>query len=132
MQTDWIPFEEGEYWVEQAYIVAPGGAAVALEQPYVEIAKTPSGLRSLVGRGLVFNLLLVELLEDSDDLDILLDLGGDFKFRLAQPRISAGKVFAADIKSSIQFSPIKPWQPLSVEEFQTQMHAIHRIDQPTG
>ena len=132
MQTDWIPFEDGEYWVEQAYIVAPGGAAVALEQPYVEIAKTPSGQRSLVGRGLVFNLLVVELLEDSDDLDVLLDLGGDFKYRLVQPRISAGKVFAADTKSSIQFSPIEPWQPLSVEEFQAQMNALLRIDQSEG
>ncbi|MDJ0665796.1 MAG: hypothetical protein QNJ61_00920 [Desulfobacterales bacterium] len=132
MQTDWIPFEDGEYWVEQAYIVAPGGAAVALEQPYVEVAKTPSGQRSLVGRGLVFNLLVVELLEDSDDLDVLLDLGGDFKYRLVQPRISAGKVFAADTKSSIQFSPIEPWQPLSVEEFQAQMNALLRIDQSEG
>lgn len=132
MPADWIPFEEGEYWVEQAYIVAAGGSAIALEQPYVEVAKNPAGQRGLVGRGLVLNLLVVELLEDSDELDILLDLGGDFKYRLAQPRISAGKVFAADTKSSIQFTPIEPWQPLSIEEFQVQMAAIRRIDRPGG
>ncbi len=132
MTTDWIPFEEGEYWVEQAYLVAAGGSAVALEQPYVEIAKNPSGQRSLVGRGLVFNLMVVELLEESDELDILLDLGGDFKYRLAQPHISAGKVFAADTKSSIQFAPIEPWHPLSREEFQAQMDTMKRIDRPEG
>ena len=132
MTTDWIPFEEGEYWVEQAYLVAAGGSAVALEQPYVEIAKNPSGERSLVGRGLVFNLMVVELLEESDELDILLDLGGDFKYRLVQPHISAGKVFAADTKSSIQFAPIEPWQPLSREEFQAQMATMKRIDRPEG
>ena len=66
MPTDWIPFEEGEYWVEQAYIVAPDGGAVALEKPYIEIAKGPLGKRHLVGKGLVLNLLVVELLEDND------------------------------------------------------------------
>ncbi len=132
MPTNWIPFDEGEYWVEQAYIVAPGGEAVALEQPYIEVAQNPSGQRSLMGRGLVLNLLVVELLEDSDELDILLDLGGDFKYRLAQPRISAGKVFAADTKSSLQFAPIEPWQPLSRQEFQIQMATLKRIDRPEG
>ncbi|MBL0714391.1 MAG: hypothetical protein JJV98_11885 [Desulfosarcina sp.] len=128
MPTDWIPFEEGEYWVEQAFIVAPDGAAVALEQPFVEIAKTPLGKRHLIGKGLVFNLLVVELLEDSDELDILLDLGGDYKYRLQQPSISAGKVFAADTKSTLLFSPVEPWQPLSVAEFEKQVAAINRID----
>lgn len=129
MPTDWIPFEEGEYWVEQAYIAAPNGAAVALEQPYIEIAKTRQGKRYLVGKGLVLNLLVVALLEDSDELDILLDLGGDFKFRLVQPRISAGKVFAADTKSTLQFSPVEPWKMLGPEEFQAQLAALKRIDQ---
>ncbi len=129
MPTDWIPFEEGEYWVEQAYIVAPDGGAVALEKPYIEIAKGPLGKRHLVGKGLVLNLLVVELLEDSDKLDILLDLGGDFKYRLAKPRISAGKVFAVDVKSTLQFSPVEPWALVSVEEFEAQLGALKRIDQ---
>lgn len=129
MPTDWIPFEEGEYWVEQAYIVAPDGGAVALEKPYIEIAKGPLGKRHLVGKGLVLNLLVVELLEDSDELDILLDLGGDFKYRLAQPYISAGKVFAVDVKSTLQFSPVEPWASVSVEEFEAQLGALKRIDQ---
>jgi hypothetical protein len=128
MQTDWIPFEEGEYWVEQAYIVAPDGAAVALEQPYMEVGKSPHGNRHLVGRGLVFNLLVVELLEDSDELDILLDLGAEFKYRLARPRISAGKVFSADTKSTLQFAPVEPWEPLSTKEFEKRLEALNRID----
>jgi hypothetical protein len=128
MPTDWIPFEEGEYWVEQAYIVASEGGAVALEKPYIEVAKGPNGKRYLVGKGLVLNLLVVELLEDSDELDILLDLGGDFKYRLAKPRISAGKVFAADVKSTLQFSPVEPWVLVSVEAFQAQLDALKRID----
>lgn len=128
MQTDWIPFEDGEYWVEQAYITAPNGAAVALEAPYIEVAKTGQGKRHMVGKGLVSNLLVVELLEDNDELDILLDLGGDFKYRLVQPRISGGKVFAADTKSTLQFSPIEPWTALSVKEFESQLAALKRID----
>ncbi len=128
MPADWIPFNEGEYWVKQAYIVSPGGAAVALEQPYIEVAKMPSGNRQLIGRGLVYNLLVVELLEDGEDLDILLDLGGDFKYHLAQPHISAGKVFAADTKSTLQFTPAGPWDALDVEGFNTRLAGLKRID----
>ena len=128
MPNDWIPFEEGEYWVEQAYILSPGGAAVALEQPYLEVAQTTSGQRHLVGKGLVMNLLVVELLEDSDELDVLLDLGGAFKYYLAQPRISAGKVFSADTKSTLQFSPNEPWEQLDEETFNRRLAALQRID----
>ncbi len=128
MPTDWIPFEEGEYWVEQAYIVAPGGSGVALEEPYIEVVKGALGKRSLVGKGLVLNLLVVELLEDTDELDILLDLGGDFKYRLAKPRISAGKVFAPDVRSTLQFSPAEPWEQISAADFEAQLIALKRID----
>lgn len=128
MSNDWIPFEDGEYWVEQAVIVAPNGAAVALEKPYIEIAQNPLGKRHIVGKGLVLNLLVVELLEESDELDILLDLGGDFKYRLVKPRISAGKVFAADVKSTLQFSPVEPWNLVDIDAFEMQMAALHRID----
>ncbi len=128
MPADWIPFEEGEYWVKQAYIVARGGAAVALEKPYIEVAKTASGKRHLIGKGLVVNLLVVELLEESDELDVLLDLGGDFKYHLVEPNISAGKVFAAETKSTLQFAPSGPWESLSVEAFESRLAALIRID----
>ncbi len=130
MSTNWIPFDKGEYWVEQAFIVAPGGAAVALEQPYIEVDETPRGVRYLVGKGLVTNMLIVELLEESDELDILLDLGAEFKYRLKQPRISAGKVFSADTKSTLQFSPVEPWKRLDADTFASQMRALERIDRP--
>ena len=128
MSADWIPFEEGEYWVKQAFIVSRGGAAVALEKPYIEVAKTTSGQRHRTGKGLVFNLLIVELLEESDRLDVLLDLGGDFKYHLVEPVISAGKVFAADTKSTLQFAPSGPWESLSAEAFENRLAALKRID----
>ena len=131
MSADWIPFEEGEYWVKQVFIVARGGAAVALEKPYIEVAKTTSGKRHLTGKGLVFNLLIVELLEESDALDVLLDLGGDFKYHLVEPVISAGKVFAADTKSTLQFAPSGPWEALSKEAFEIRLAALKRIDNET-
>jgi hypothetical protein len=128
MQTDWIPFDEGEYWVEQAFIVSPSGAAVALSRPYIEVVKNPQGKRHLVGKGLVYNLLVVELLEDNDELNVLLDLGGDFKYWLERPQINAGKVFSADTQSSLQFSPAKPWEMLSPEAFEDRLQNLKRID----
>ena len=40
---DWIPFEEGKYLVEQAFLVTPENAAVALGNPYIEVFTSRSG-----------------------------------------------------------------------------------------
>jgi hypothetical protein len=126
--NEWIPFEEGEYWVEQAYLVASNKSAVALENPVVEISQGPQGKRYLKGQGMVYNLMVVELLEDDDTLDILLDLGGDFKYYLSSPQISSGKFFAPDVKSTLQFAPRRPWQHLSADRFNDALKQLRRID----
>ena len=58
--TEWIPFAEGEYWVEQAYLVSSDKSAIALENPVIEIAKSPQGKRHLKGQGMASNLLVIE------------------------------------------------------------------------
>lgn len=126
--SEWIPFEEGEYWVEQAYLVSPDHSALALENPVVEIAKGPGGTRYLKGQGMVYNLMVVELLEDHDRLDMLLDLGGEFKYFLPSPHISSGKLFTPDIKSTLQFTPTAPWRKLSVDSYREAVSALKLID----
>jgi hypothetical protein len=126
--TEWIPFEEGEYWVEQAYLVSSDKSAIALENPVIEIIKSPQGGRYLKGQGMVNNLLVVELLEDDEILDVLLDLGGEFKYYLSAPKISSGKFFAPDIKSTLQFAPQAPWRQLSTEQFREAVHKLKPID----
>lgn len=126
--SEWIPFEEGEYWVANAYLVAADDAAVALESPVVEIAKTPQGKRYLRGRGMVRTLMVIELLEDDDRLDVLLDLGGTFKYHLEAPKISAGKLFVPEVRSTLQFTPTKPWRPLSVSAYDRKVASLKRID----
>ena len=114
---DWIPFEEGKFRVEKAYLFSPANAAITLENPYIEIFTGRTGKKSLTGGGLVRNILLVDLLEDFDEIDMLLDLGGDFRYHLTAPDIQAGKVFSPDIKSSLRFTPREPWQALTPEDF---------------
>ncbi len=126
--TDWIPFEEGEYWVENAYLVAPDQSAVALENPVIAIGKGPRGKRYLKGQGMVPNLMVVALLEEDDRLDILLDLGGEFKYHLEAPQISAGKLFVPDVKSTLQFAPLKPWRRLAEEDYRRKVMALKRLD----
>ena len=126
--TEWIPFAEGEYWVEQAYLVSSDKFAIALENPVIEIAKSPQGKRHIKGQGMASNLLVIELLEENDTLDILLDLGGDFKYHLIAPQISSGKLFVPDVKSTLQFSPQQPWRQLSADLFTQEVSALKRID----
>jgi hypothetical protein len=115
---NWIPFAEGEYLVDQALLVTAGCKAVRLEDVVVEVYSDRSGQRHLKGRGRVRNVLMVELLDDSDNLDLLLDFGEEFKYRLQEPILQGGKVFAPDIKSVLQFTPQNPWQHIPPAEFE--------------
>jgi len=124
---EWIPFEEGKYSVEQAFLVAPNDSAVVMENPYIKISMGRMGKKRLQGVCQIRNILVIELLEDSDDLDVILDLGGEFKYYLKAPEIQGGKVFAPDVKSSFRFIPGNPWQKLSVDEFDRRLSRMSII-----
>jgi hypothetical protein len=117
--TDWIDFEEGQYAVSRAYLASTGNNAVGLRDPVLEIYTGRFGKRQMKGYGLVENIALVELHEDGDVLDLLLDLGGDFRFLMENPMLQAGKVFSPGVRSLVHFYPKKPWRPLSVEDFES-------------
>ena len=116
--ADWIPFVEGEYAVEKAFIIAPDHRAVAVEDAVIEIYAGSQGERHLKGSGRVQNILLVELLEDTDDLDLILDLGDEFQYRLSKPELQSGKFFAPDAKSSLQFMPSTAWEQIPRADFE--------------
>jgi hypothetical protein len=116
--NNWIPFTEGEYLVEQALLVAGEDRAVSVEDVIVEVYSDQRGQRYLRGRGRIRNILMVELLEDSDDLDLLLDFGEEFKFLLKVPILKVGKVFSPDVKSTLQFIPKIPWHQIQQAEFE--------------
>ena len=116
--TNWIPFVEGEYLVEQAFLSASDGSATALENTIIEVYLGRQGNRHLKGHGRIRNLHMVELLEDSDDLDIILDFGDEFKYLLKQPELQSGKVFSPEAKSTLWFTPNSPWQQIPPAEFE--------------
>ena len=115
--NNWIPFSDGEYLVEQALLLAGQDRAVSVEDVIVEVYSNRQGRRYLRGRGRVRNILMVEFLEDSDDLDLLLDFGEEFKFLLKEPNLQVGKVFSPDVKSALQFTPRIPWRQIQQTEF---------------
>ena len=122
--ANWIPFVEGEYDVEQAFIIAPDNRAVKVEDAYIEIFAGPQSQRFLNGSGRVQNILLVELLEEHDDLDLILDLGDEFKYRLIKPELQSGKFFAPDANSTLQFRPTVPWKQIPLTEFEELMLSL--------
>jgi len=124
---NWIPLGEGEYLVEQALLVAANESAVAVDDVVVEVYADQRGQRYLKGRGRVRNILMVELLEDSDDLDLLLDFGDEFKFLLKEPILQAGKVFSPDIRSVLQFFPQTAWRRITQTEFDDLMSRLRLL-----
>lgn len=127
MVKDWIPFEDGRYSVPEAFLVTADYSAVELHSPYIEIFTGRTGKRWLKGGSLVQNLLMVELMEESDELDILLNAGEDFGFLMQSPEIQSGKVFSPLVRSSLKFMPTEPWQPLTPEEFRQLKSALKLI-----
>jgi hypothetical protein len=124
---NWIPLAEGEYLVEQALLVAVNDSAAAVDDVVVEVYADQRGQRYLKGRGRIRNILLVKLLEDSDDLDLLLDFGDEFKFLLKEPILQAGKVFSPDVRSVLQFFPQTPWRQLPRTEFDDLMSRLRLL-----
>jgi hypothetical protein len=114
---EWIPFAEGRYLVERAVLLAADNRAVEIEEAIVEVSEGPGGRRRLSGRGRAPNALMVELLDEGRELDLLLDFGGEFKFRLPAPAIQGGKVFAPGVKSFVQFVPQAPWEQVPEADF---------------
>ena len=114
---NWIPFAEGEYLVDQALLVADNQNAMLVEDAIIEVYANQRGQRYLKGRGRIRNILMVELHNDSDDLDLLLDFGDEFKYLLKVPNLQSGKVFSPDVKSMLQFTPQTPWLQLPLDEY---------------
>jgi hypothetical protein len=117
MMSDWIPFENAIYLVERAFLVGDDNTAALLEKTSIEVYTGRNGKKRLKGSGLVQNMLLVELLEENDDLDLILDLGENFKYLMKKPNITAGKVFTPNVKSHLQFDPVSPWEQITESEF---------------
>jgi hypothetical protein len=111
--------------VEQALLVSGEDRAVSVEDVSVEVYSDQRGQRYLRGRGRVRNILMVELLEDSDDLDLLLDFGEEFKFLLKVPNLQVGKVFSPDVKSALHFIPKIPGHRIQQAEFGDIMSRLH-------
>jgi hypothetical protein len=121
---DWIPFAQGEYLTEQSFLLASGNRSVALEDAVIEVFKDASGTHRLRGRARIRTILMVELLEEDEDLDIVLDFGAEFKYRLKNPKIQGGKVFAPDVRSTIVFLPTAPWGQIPVDDFEKLMSRL--------
>jgi hypothetical protein len=126
--TSWIPFIEGEYIVDQAFIVAPDDRAVPIENAVIEVYAAPGGERQLKGSGRLRNILLVNLLEDHDDLELVLDLGDEFKYRLVKPELQSGKFFSPDAKSTLHFRPSAPWEPIPQADFERLVSRLTILD----
>jgi hypothetical protein len=126
--ANWIPFVEGEYAVEQAFIIAPDDRAVAIESVFIEVFATGQGQRHLKGSGRIRNILLIELLEEHDVLDLILDLGDEFKYRLINPELQSGKFFAPDANSSLHFRPVGPWIQIPQPEFELLISRLRLLD----
>jgi hypothetical protein len=115
---EWIPFKEGDYIVEQAFLLAPDHSGVLLDDAVIRVFQDKRGQRQMNGSCRVINALLVKLLDDHNEIDLVLDLGAEFKYLLKDPILKGGKVFSPDVKSTLQFLPKEPWTKIQEGEYE--------------
>ena len=117
---DWIIFDEGQYLSERAFLVTANDThAVTLSDTIIEIYTGAGGARKLKGYATIANYLFVDLLDESDDIDLIIDLAQNHKYRLPKPQIRSGKVFSPDVRATLQFFPTQPWQPIPEKGFES-------------
>ena len=123
--NEWIFFDEGRYLAERAILVKPDDTrAVMLVDTVIDIYSDRRGTRQLKGFATIANHLLVDLLDDTDEIDLILDLTGPFKYRLPNPQIRSGKIFTPDVHSSLQFFPTQPWRQIAEDGFEAYLSRL--------
>lgn len=114
--SSWIPYDEGEYAVEEAFLYVSSGRGLRVSEVVLEVYNDARG-KNLRGYGQVVNALLVELLDWGEDVDLLLALAPEHHYRLPAPVIRAGKVFAPGVRSAFHFQPRAPWISLNDRDY---------------
>ena len=99
-----IDLPEGLYEVDQAYLVDPNRNRLPLRGATFEIWLDKQGRKQLRGRSFINNFAFVEMLGDTETVDIVLSFFDDYFLWLREPVIQVGKVFEPDTESSLIFS----------------------------
>ncbi len=113
-----IPFQKGQYLTEKAFLTAGDDSAVLFEDAVIEVYLTADGKRRVRGSGLIRPFLMVQLMEEKEEIDLMIDLGGAFKFVMKDPVLQSGKVFSPDVVATVLFYPSRPWVQMDEGEFE--------------
>ncbi len=112
-----IDLPEGLYEVDQAYLVDVSRNRLSLRNVTFEIWLDKKKQKQLRGRGLINNFNFSEMLEDSEDVDLVLRFFDDYFLWLKEPVIQVGKVFEPTTESSCIFAVGETISPVSQEQF---------------
>jgi hypothetical protein len=94
---------EGLYEVDRACLVDPSHRRLELRGAAFEIYADAQGRKHLRGRSFVTNVAFVDILEDTDRVDLVLSFFGEYFLWLENPVIQAGKMFTPETESSLIF-----------------------------
>ncbi|MBW2625751.1 MAG: hypothetical protein JRC54_06095 [Deltaproteobacteria bacterium] len=112
-----IDLPEGLYEVDQAYLVDANRNRLSLRNVTFEIWLDKKNQKQLRGRGLINNFNFSEMLEDSENVDLVLRFFDDYFLWLKEPVIQVGKVFEPTTESSCIFAVGETISPVSQEKF---------------
>lgn len=109
---------EGLYEVDWACLVDPLHRRLELRRASFEIFADAQGRRHLRGRSFVNNVAFVELLEDTETVDLVLSFFEEYFLWLQNPVIQAGKMFTPETESSLIFREGRRTSFITREQFE--------------
>ena len=112
-----IKLPEGLYEVDQAYIVDISRNRLPLRDASFEIWLDKTGRKQLRGRSFIKNFDFVEMLAETESVDIVLCFFEDYFLWLKEPVIQVGKVFEPNTESSLIFSIGESISSISKQQF---------------
>ncbi len=113
--------EAGDYRVAAAYLVSPQTRrATPVSDAVIHIADGNGHSGRISGWGQVCTAHMIDMLEDSEQLDLIIDMGAGYRFVMYDPEIRAGKNFQADTVSTFHFQPTHLMHSLNKDEYSAQ------------
>ena len=131
MSQSWITIEKGFYQANRGYLATSDHThGAALSNSAIEVITGRTGDKQLHGFGRCENMLLIELLDQSDEIDVVIDLGGVYKYIFEAPDISGGKLFTPHVEATIRFVPTMPWRQIEPTQFEAGLKQITFLNDP--
>jgi len=120
--------DAGDYQVAAAYLFAPQTyMATPVHQAVICVTDRNGPSQVSSGWGQICTAHMIAMLEDSEKLSLIIDMGAGYRFIIDDPGIRSGKAIGANAVSTFHFHPRQPIRPLNKNQYAAETKRLQLI-----